>query len=161
QQAMVAGAERLAAIAAVEAVEKKRGRLSAARGLRDIQDMEAEIEAYGQRLTEAEKEAAEPRRQAHAAGARLRLLLDPGIAEQRDGIRREMAIAGAAGAERDQARSALKALVDERVAVQRRDAKLEVNIAAAEAGLVRLQADGVVRPGETVAAAVVRLGMEC
>jgi len=143
-----------------EAATQAHARLSAARALRDILAIEAEIAEYEQALLAAEREAAEPARRAHAAGATLSAMLSRATNAHRHVIAREQAAAQAAETERDQARASRTRLVGEITAAQRRDSALEERIATAEAALAQLRTDGIVRPGETISAAITRLESE-
>lgn len=159
-QSDAALARREAAVAAAKDAEKSRARLAAARDLRDILASEVEIATYQKDLALAEQEAAGPRRQAHGNGARLKAMIEVAIGEQRDAVARAQATAAAADAERQEARRRCDEHVAESVVVQRRDALLEGNIAHADSELGELAADGIVHPGESVVAAIVRLGRD-
>lgn len=159
-RAGAADEERQRAIAVATQAQQRRARLSAARDLRDILSIEAEIAGYEHAVSEAETDAEEPRRRAHAAGAALKALLLGVAAEYRQGVEREREAATTADSERYRARAAVDGLRREMTAAQREDAALETKIKTAEEALLQLQADAVVRPGESLAAAIARLESE-
>lgn len=159
-QSDAATGRREEALTAAKRAEKARARLAAARDLRDILASEVEITTYQNDLALAEQEATGPRQQAHANGARLKAMIEVAIGDQRDAVARTQATAAAADAERLQARRRHDQHAAETMAVQRCDAVLEGNIARADSELGELAAEGILHPGESVVAAVVRLGRE-
>ncbi len=148
------------ALAAAKHAETARGRLAAARDLRDILASEVEIATYQKDLALAEQEATGPRLHAHANGARLKAMIEGAIGGQRDAVARAQATADAADAERLRARRRHDEKTAEAMAVQRRDAVLEGSISRADLELGELAEDGILHPGESVVAAVVRLDRE-
>lgn len=157
QQEAAAVTQRTASIEAANLAENSRARLAAARDLRDILAVEAEIAGFQRSLAEVEKEAAEPHRLVHAAGARLEAMLLHASSDQRDAVEREEVTASEADFERAQAIARRDSLANEQVAMHRRDANLETKIAAAEVALAELRADDAVGATEPVAVALVRL----
>lgn len=148
------------AVAEGEAAERWRARLAAARDLRDVLATEAEIAGYAAALAEAEAEAAGPSRRAARAGSLLAMALDRAAAGTRAGLERARAAAADAEREQQRARRRRATLAAEETALQREDAALAEKIAAAEAALAQLAADGILRTAEGVPAALARLAAE-
>ncbi|MBV8455019.1 MAG: hypothetical protein JO122_00195 [Acetobacteraceae bacterium] len=159
-RAHVAAEAHAAAAARATGAWQRSAGLAAARDLRDVLAIETEVARFEQAMAEAEREAVEPRRRAHAAGAQLWQLLGRVLAAEQEAVAHETSALKAAEAERTQVLAERRRLADQTIAAQREDATLAAQIRMADAAFADLHRDGIVQLGESIATCLARLERE-